>query len=146
MLRASTEVTSNSQGTKQTDKAVIVHSCSSSFSTSAVQSFTTAAYSKYDFQIFSRGAVESIKIDKGKATLVYTKSQSLYWEVLNFSPSATNTKFRGIMQGLVGEMGGIIPRKNHRRSIISGGEEIQHKCTGNKSTQIDNNEFYHNKE
>lgn len=88
MQRASREVTSNGQGTKKTNKAVIVHSSSSSSSTSAVQGFTTATNSGYDFQIFSRGAVESIKIGKGIATWVYTKSQSVHWEVLNFSPIA----------------------------------------------------------
>lgn len=147
MQRASREVTSNGQGTKKTNKAVIVHSSSSSSSTSAVQGFTTATNSGYDFQIFSRGAVESIKIGKGIATWVYTKSQSVHWEVLNFSPIAqlilnSDTSCKG----WEGKWGGITPRTNHKRSIFSGGEEIQHKCVGNKSTQTDNNAFYRNKE
>lgn len=41
-------------------------------------------------------------------------------------------------------VGGIIPGAE-RRGMVSGGEEIQHKCAGIKSSQTGNT-FYHNKE
>ena len=46
-------------------------------STSAAQDFITPANSGNDFQIFYRGTTESIKTDKGRATLMNTKSQSV---------------------------------------------------------------------
>ena len=74
MQRASREVTGNSQEeTKQIDRTVIVHSSCSSSSTSTVLGFTTAANLENDFQIFSRGTIESIKTGKGGATLLDTK-------------------------------------------------------------------------
>ena len=54
--RAFTEVTSMGQGTKKIDRAVIFHISSS---TSPVQGFTTPENSGNDFQIFSRGIIES---------------------------------------------------------------------------------------
>ena len=69
MQRASREVSSNGQGTKQIDRAVIFHSSSSSSSTSVVQGFTTSANPGSDFQIFPRGIIESIKTGKGRASL-----------------------------------------------------------------------------
>ena len=37
-------------------------------------------------------------------------------------------------------------RANNRRSMVSGGEEIPHKCAGTESSQIGNNYFYYNKD
>ena len=97
MHRASREVTRMGQGTKKIDRAVIVHSPSS---ISAILGFTTPANSRKDFQIFSRGTIDSIKTGKGRATLVETKYQPVPWEVVNFTPSSTDNKFRCINPGL----------------------------------------------
>ena len=43
-------------------------------------------------------------------------------------------------------VGGIMPRENNSRSMVSGEEEIPHKCGRTKGSQIDNNDFYYNKE
>ena len=64
MHRASREVTSMGQGTKQIDRMVVVHSSSS---TSKVQGFATPANSGNDFQIFSRVTIESIETGKRKS-------------------------------------------------------------------------------
>ena len=37
-------------------------------------------------------------------------------------------------------------RENNRRSRFSGGEETLHKYAGINSSQIDNNDFYYNKD
>ena len=47
-------------------------------------------------------------------------------------------------QGWGGE--GNMTRENNRRSIVSGGEETLHKYAGINSSQIDNNDFYYNKD
>ena len=121
---------------------VTVRSSSSSSSTSVVQSFITPANPGNDLQTFSCRTFESLKTGNGKATLVDTKSHPVQWETLNFSSSATDNKFRGIKPGL----GGIMPRPNNMISVLPGAEEIPHKCTGTKSSQIGNNDFNYNKE
>ena len=126
--RASSEVISNGQG--------------SSSSTSAVQCFPTPANSGNDFQILSRETIESIKIGKVGATLLVTKQCEVQWEVLNFSHTAIDNKLRCISPG----SGDIMPSTNNRKSMVSGGEKISHKCAGAKGNQIGNNGFYYNKE
>ena len=121
---------------------VTAHSNSSSSSTSVVQSFTTTSNSGNDLQIFSRRTTESIKTGKGKATLMDTKSHPVQWEILNFSSSGTDNKFRCINPGL----GGIMPRANNMITVVSRGEETPRKCTGTKSSKIGNNDFNCNKE
>ena len=37
-------------------------------------------------------------------------------------------------------------RANNRKSKVSGGQEILHKCAGTKSSKIGNNDFYYDKE
>ena len=64
MHRASREVTSIGQGTKQIDRMVVVHSSSS---TSEVQGFAAPENSGNDFQIFSRMTIESIETGKRKS-------------------------------------------------------------------------------
>lgn len=73
MQRASREVTIIGQGTKHINRAVIVHNSSNS-SNSAVRGFSTSANSGNKF---SREAFESINTSKRRASLVYTKSQSV---------------------------------------------------------------------
>ena len=53
-----------------------------------LQRFTTPANLGNDFQIFSRGTIESIKTGIGRAKLVDTTSQSVQWEALNSPPPA----------------------------------------------------------
>ena len=54
-------------------------------------------------EMISKSSLEgqlSLKTGKGRATLVDTKSEPIQKEVLNFSPSSTDNKFRCINPGL----------------------------------------------
>ena len=43
-------------------------------------------------------------------------------------------------------VGGIIPGSHNWRAMVTGGEEVLHKCVEIESIKISNNGFYYNKE
>ena len=58
--------------------------------------------------------------------LVDTKCLAVQWQVLNYSTSATDNKFRCINPGF----GRIMLWANNWRTMVSGRQEIPHKCAG----------------
>lgn len=43
-------------------------------------------------------------------------------------------------------VGGIMPGSDNWRAMVTGGEEVPHKCVEIESIKISNNGFYYNKE
>ena len=126
---------SNSQGTKQTDWDVIIHSNSSPSDTLHYRHLQHQQIQKL---ICHNSFEEKVEIPvEARKELLWWKEDlnSLQREIFNFSPTANNNKLRCIITRL----GSELSRTDNRGAMIHGGTKVSHKCLGAQGSQISYN-------
>ena len=126
---------SNSQGTKQTDWEVIIHSNSSPSGTPPLSPSSTSADSEINLSQLFRGESGNFGGGKERTVMVERKFNSLQREIFNFFPTTNNNKLRCITTGL----GSELSRTDNRRAMVHGGTQVSHKCLGAQGSQISYN-------
>ena len=126
---------SNSQGTKQTDWEVIIHSNSSPSSTPPLSSSSTSTDSEINLSQLFRGESGNFGGGKERTVMVERKFNSLQREIFNFFPTTNNNKLRCITTRL----GSELSRTDNRGSMVHRGTKVSHKCLGAQGSQISYN-------
>ena len=126
---------SNSQGTKQPDWEVIIHSNSNPSSTPPLFSSSISTDSEINLSEFFRG--KSGNFDKGKerTVMMERKFNSLQGEIFSFSPTANNNKLRCIITRL----GSELSRPDNRGAMVHEGTKVSYKSLGAQVSQISYN-------
>ena len=104
---------SNSQGTKQTDWEVIIHSNSSPSSTPPLSSSSTSTDSEINLSQLFRGESGNFGGGKERTVMVERKFNSLQREIFNFFPTTNNNKLRCITTRLGSELSRTDSRGDH---------------------------------
>ena len=91
---------SNSLGTKQIDREVIIHTNSSPSGTPPLSSSSTSADSEINLSKLFRRESGNFGGGKERTVMVERKFNSLQREILDFFPTANNNKLRCITTGL----------------------------------------------
>ena len=112
---------SNSQGTKQTDWEVIIHSNSSPSSTPPLLSSSTSPDSEINLSQLFRGESVNFGGDKERTVMVERKFDSLQREIFNFSPTLNNNKLRCIITRL----GSKLSRPDNSGAMVHGGSQLR---------------------
>ena len=119
---------SNSQGTKQTDWEVIIHSNSSPSSTPPLFSSSISTDSEINLSEFFRGKCGNFDEGKERTVMMERKFKS-------FSPTTNNNKLRCIITRL----GSELSRPDNRGAMFHGGTKVSYKCLGAQVSQISYN-------
>ena len=126
---------SNSQGTKQIDWEVIIHSNSSPSGTPPLSPSSTSANSEINLSQLFRGESGNFGGGKERIAMVERKINSLQQKIFNLSLTTNNKNLRCI----IARLGSELSRPNDRGAMVYGGTKVSHKCHGAQGSQISYN-------
>ena len=121
----------NHQGTKQTDSEVMIHSNTSSSSTSPLSSSSTSTDSKINLSQLFQGEINNFGGEEG-TVMVERKFDSLQREMFNFSLTSNNNK----LICFITKLGSEFLRSDNREAMFCGGTKVSHKCLRAQGSKI----------
>ena len=121
----------NRQGTKQTDSEVMIHSNTSSSSTSPLSSSSTSTDSKINLSQLFQGETNNFGGEE-RTVMVERKFDSLQREMFNFSLTSNNNK----LICFITKLGSEFLRSDNREAMFCEGRKVSHKCLGAQGSKI----------
>ena len=121
----------NRQGTKQTDSEVMIHSNTSSSSTSPLSSSSTSTDSKINLSQLFQGETNNFGGEE-RTVMVERKFDSLQREMFNFFLTSNNNK----LICFITKLGSEFLRSDNREAMFCEGTKVSHKCLGAQGSKI----------